>query len=212
MANNSWHLNLRAWNAGTPVFPLELALSPLEIELTDFLLSLQTAVLPSPLLGPNGSLAPALERMCPLILDSVTRKTGEVLEALQDHDLDVVGEYVETFLKSASLALDSETVTKAISLVIQECAAVIAEGAVAINLVAPQSPFLGVVTCGWIVATAARVGQVVVLRERSLSLVALQREVQLSCLELNNGLRPTRLASHIYADMLKGKRRGLAAR
>jgi hypothetical protein len=212
VANNSWHLNLRAWNAGTPSFPLEPALSPLEIELTDFLVSLQAVVLPSPLLGPNGSLAPAVERMCPLILESGKGNAGDVLVALNDLDLDVVGEYVETFLESALLALDSETVPGAISRLIQECAAVIAEGAVAINLVAPPSPFLGVVTCGWIVATAARVGQVVVLRERPLSLVALQREVQLSCLELNNGLRPTRLASHIYADMLKGKRRGLAAR
>ena len=31
-----------AWNAGTAVFPLEPALSPLEIELTAFLISLQT--------------------------------------------------------------------------------------------------------------------------------------------------------------------------
>ena len=33
---------LCAWNAGTAVFPLEPALSPLEIELTAFLISLQT--------------------------------------------------------------------------------------------------------------------------------------------------------------------------
>ncbi|MFT7647501.1 MAG: hypothetical protein ACI8Y4_002250 [Candidatus Poriferisodalaceae bacterium] len=207
-----WHLGLRAWNCGPPPLPGVERLSVLEDELTNLLIAAEVHPPHVPLFGADGVASSLIESTCPGIVDSAPEDAAVALEALllpRLHDVDTA--VAADLLQLAPTVAVTDAADER-DLALRLLAPPMADGAVALNLLLPQTGFSGIVTSLWLTAVAGSVGAGLVLRSQAAALHAFQREVNTAMAGDFNGTEPLRLSNFLFAVVKLADRRSSSPR
>ena len=205
---SDWHLGLRAWNVGEPPTNDGHPLSALEAELTACLEELYRNPPSGPLLGPDGILPALVASALPNLVEAHPALAERAFVALADETL---GRREGDILDALSDAIRDHARTLDWTALAKRTSNEVSLGIIGINLAVGTGTFRCVVTTFWAIATAARAGLSIAPRERSAELFSFEREVKVTCAGYIEDsllpLQPTRLEKHLFADMLKARRR-----